>query len=110
MNTTTIESAVIEQTEATPKRQPAPKLSCVITGKSRPTNLKYLMSKAAKRNVSTEHFASFYACKQAVTRLRAGKTVEEVRAELEVDHNSVGPIDSDQLKTILHLNGKIKQK
>ena len=110
MNTTTIESAVVEQTEATPKRQPAPKLTCVITGKSRPTNLKYLMSKAAKRGVSTEHFASFYACKQAVTRLRAGKSVDEVRAELEVDHNSVGPIDSDQLKTILHLNGKIKQK
>ena len=107
---TTIESAVVEQTEATLKRQPAPKLTCVITGKSRPTNLKYLESKAAKRNVSAEHFASFYACKQAVTRLRAGKTVEEVRAELEVDHNSVGPIDSDQLKTILHLNGKIKQK
>ena len=110
MNTTTIESAVVEQTEATPKRQPAPKLSCVITGKSRPTNLKYLESKAEKRNVSAEHFASFYACKQAVTRLRAGKSVDEVRAELEVNLDSVGPIDSDQLQTILHLNGKIKQK
>lgn len=110
MNTTTIESAVVEQTEATPKRQPAPKLTCVITGKSRPTNLKYLESKAEKRNVSAEHFASFYACKQAVTRLRAGKSVDEVRAELEVNLDSVGPIDSDQLQTILHLNGKIKQK
>ncbi len=107
---TTIESVVVEQTEATPKRQPAPKLTCVITGKSRPTNLKYLESKAEKRNVSAEHFASFYACKQAVTRLRAGKSVDEVRAELEVNLDSVGPIDSDQLQTILHLNGKIKQK
>ena len=107
---TTIESVVVEQTEAIPKRQPAPKLTCVITGKSRPTNLKYLESKAEKRNVSAEHFASFYACKQAVTRLRAGKSVDEVRAELEVNLDSVGPIDNDQLQTILHLNGKIKQK
>ncbi len=107
---TTIESVVVEQTEATPKRQPAPKLTCVITGKNRPTNLKYLESKAEKRNVSAEHFASLYACKQAVTRLRAGKSVDEVRAELEVNLDSVGPIDSDQLQTILHLNGKIKQK
>jgi hypothetical protein len=109
MNTTITESAVVEQIEDTSKRPPAPKLICVITGKSRPTNAKYLESKAWKRNVSCEHFASFYACKQAVTRLRAGKSVDEVRAELEVNPDAIGPIDSDQLKTILRLNGKIKQ-
>jgi|TARA_R110000823_G_scaffold299573_1_gene420309 hypothetical protein len=108
MNTIT-ETNTAEQIETVEVRKPAPKLTCVITGTNRPTNQKYLESKAAKRGVTVDHFVNFYTSKQAVKRLRAGMSVEDVRQELNVDPESVGPVDQDQVNSILHLNGKIKQ-
>ena len=111
MNTITETNAAeqIETVETVEERKPAPKLTCVITGTNRPTNQKYLESKAAKRGVTVDHFVNFYTSKQAVKRLRAGMSVEDVRQELNVDPESVGPVDQDQVNSILHLNGKIKQ-
>lgn len=108
MNTIT-ETNTAEQIETVEEHKPSPKLTCVITGTNRPTNQKYLESKAAKRGVTVDEFVNFYTSKQAVKRLRAGMSVDEVRQELNVDLDSVGPVDQDQVKSILHLNGKIKQ-
>ena len=93
--------------QETKKRQStSPKLTCLITGKVRPSNEKYLASKAEKKGVSVEYFTQTYVCKQAVKRLRAGMSVEAVRAELDAEVTT--PISSEQLQDILRINGKSK--
>ena len=84
----------------------SPKLTCVITGKTRPSNQKYLAAKAEKRNVSVEQFTQYYACKQAVKRLRAGMPVDQVRQELGADIST--PVSEGVVQGILRLNGKTK--
>ncbi len=107
---TIVTETTTEQVNTDSERNASPVLTCVITGNSRPTNENYLRSKAEKREVSIEHFLSFYASKQAVKRLRAGMSVDQVRVELGVkDPDKARPIDEDQLKEILRINGKIKK-
>ena len=84
----------------------SPRLTCVVTGKTRPSNEKYLSVKADQRNVSVEYFTEHYTCKQAVKRLRAGMAVKEVRAELEAEVST--PISDEMVKEILRVNGKTK--
>ena len=49
--------------QETKKRQStSPKLTCLITGKVRPSNEKYLASKAEKKGVSVEYFTQTYVC------------------------------------------------
>ena len=84
----------------------SPKLTCLITGKVRPSNLNYLACKAEKKGVSVEYFTQNYVCKQAVKRLRAGMSVEAVRAELDAEVST--PISEEHLQTILRVNGKSK--
>tara|TARA_Y100000310_G_scaffold302053_1_gene339058 strand:+ start:37 stop:333 length:297 start_codon:yes stop_codon:yes gene_type:complete len=84
-----------------------PRLTCFITGKSRPTNHRYLAQKAADRNVTVEQFSQYYTCKQAVKRLRAGMSVEDVRMELGSD--AATPIDNTDVVNILKLNGKVSR-
>ena len=52
----------------------SPQLTCVITGTTRPTNEKYLRSKAEKKGITVNDFVQYYAGKQAVKRLRAGQS------------------------------------
>lgn len=88
------------------RRSTSPKLTCLVTGKVRPSNENYLASKASKKGVSVEYFTQNYVCKEAVKRLRAGQTVEQVRAELEADVTT--PVSDEQVAQILKLNGKSK--
>ena len=80
----------------------APKLTCVITGATRPTNTRYLQVKAEKKDELTQ----YYAGKQAVKRLRAGQSVEEVRRELNAEVST--PISDETVQNILRINGKSK--
>ena len=88
------------------RKSTSPKLTCVITRKTRPTNQTYLQVKAAKKGVSVEDFTRYYACKQAVKRLRAGMSVEETRKELGAEVTA--PVSDGVVKGILRLNGKSK--
>ena len=101
-----METTVQEQTTQT--KTASPKLTCIITGKTRPTNDKYLASKAAQRGTSVEQFTQYYTCKQAVKRLRAGMSVAEVRQELGAEVTT--PVSDGTVKGILRLNGKTKSK
>ena len=74
-------------------------LTCVITGNTRPTNERYLRSKAEKKGITVNDFVQYYAGKQAVKRLRAGQSVEEVRQELNADVTT--PISDEAVQTIL---------
>ena len=89
-----------------PKLATSPKLTCIITGKTRPSNDKYLSAKAEAKGVSVDEFSQYYACKQAVKRLRTGMSVEDVRADLQAEVSI--PISESDVKTILRLNGKSK--
>ena len=97
--------ATVEQQTKT-RKSSSPQLTCIITGKTRPTNDRYLKSKAEKRGVSVEDFTRYYASKQAVKRLRAGMSVEQVRQELDADVTT--PVSDGTVKGILRLNGKTK--
>ena len=88
------------------RKSTSPKLTCIITGKVRPTNEKYLASKAEKKGVSVQEFAQYYAGKQAVKRLRAGMSVEDVRQELNAEVTT--PVSPETVEKILRLNGKTK--
>jgi len=96
-------------TTTTPKNRTSrgevtPRLTCIITGKSRLTNKAYLESKAGKAN-SVENYLKHYISREALKHLRAGKTVEETRQILGVtDYNA--PISAEFLKKALTMNGK----
>jgi len=97
--------ATVQQEQTKTK---SPTLTCKITGKSRPTNVKYLAAKAEQRNCSVEQFLQYYACKQAVKRLRAGMSVEDTRLALGAD--AITPVSEGIVQGILRLNGKTKSK
>ena len=88
------------------RKSTSPKLTCVITGTTRPTNENYLKSKADKKGISVKDFALHYTSKQAVKRLRAGQSVADVRQELNAEVTT--PISDETLKNILRYNGKSK--
>jgi hypothetical protein len=79
-------------------------LTCIVTGKSRPTNSEYLEGKIGTAGTK-ERFVEHYICRDALTLLRKGKTIEEVRQELSVDVKVPIPTNA-MLETALEINGK----
>lgn len=79
-------------------------LTCIITGKERPTNSEYLEERAKKAG-SKEEFLKHYICRDALTLLKKGRTVAEVREELGV-HGVTINVGDAFLKRALELNGK----
>jgi hypothetical protein len=79
-------------------------LTCIVTGKERPTNSEYLEEKAKKAG-SKEEFLKHYICRDALTLLKQGKSVADVRKELGVTDVSIA-IGGDFLKRALEINGK----
>jgi len=79
-------------------------LTCIVTGKSRPTNSQYLEEKAIKAG-SKERFIKYYISREALTLLKSGKSLDDVRNELNVDQNHPRP-SQDELVEALKINGK----
>jgi len=50
------------------------KLTCTVTGKSRPTNQKYLEGKASRLGVSVETLVSSYVSKEGLEQIMADET------------------------------------
>jgi hypothetical protein len=79
-------------------------LTCIVTGKSRPTNGAYLEERA-KTTGSKEEFIKHYICRDALTMLKQGKTVFDVRSTLSI--SAAVPVPSEQtIKRALEVNGK----
>jgi hypothetical protein len=79
-------------------------LTCIITGRSRPTNTLYLEKKAITAG-SKENFINHYICREAYSLLKSGKTVLQVREELGVSNE--WPIPDDvKVANALKFNGK----
>jgi hypothetical protein len=102
MNATSTDTTA--KTRTSTRENVTPRLTCIITGKSRLTNRAYLESKAGKAS-SVENYLKHYISREALKHLRAGKTVEETRQILGVtDYNA--PISAEFLKKALSFNGK----
>lgn len=79
-------------------------LTCIVTGKTRPTNTQYLEEKAIKAG-SKERFIKYYICREALTLLKSGKSVDDVREALNVD-GSVPRPNHEDVAEALKINGK----
>jgi len=79
-------------------------LTCIVTGKTRPTNSEYLEEKAKKAG-SKEEFIKHYICREALTLLKQGKTVYDVRSTLGI-FTEVSPPDERKILRALEINGK----
>jgi hypothetical protein len=86
------------------EREVTPRLTCLITGKSRLTNRAYLERKSINAG-SVETYLSHYISRGALKLLRAGQSVEETRKALRItDYNK--PVNAEVLKQAIALNGK----
>jgi hypothetical protein len=79
-------------------------LTCIVTGKSRPTNSQYLEEKAVKAG-SKERFIKYYISREALTLLKSGMSVDGVRDELGVIDDHPRPNQNDLVEA-LKINGK----
>ena len=79
-------------------------LTCIVTGKSRPTNTQYLEEKAVKAG-SKELFIKYYISREALTLLKSGMSIDKVRSELGVVDNCPRPSQND-VNEALKINGK----
>ena len=88
----------------TNNNQTTPKLVCNVTGYSRVTNRKYLQAKADKKNSTVEEFLSYYVSKDTLRQLKAGRTVEEIRADYpDAPRNEMS---DSWVEAAVKLNGK----
>jgi hypothetical protein len=81
MNTTTTENTIkvtknksgqiVRANKAVKVPKEALKLTCTVTGKSRPTNQKYLDAKAQKLNVSVQDIITYYVSKEGLATIIA---------------------------------------
>lgn len=79
-------------------------LTCIVTGRTRPTNAQYLEEKAKKAG-SKEEFLAHYICRDAMKLLNTGMSLEDVRKELNVNPQWDIPT-STRLEKAMEINGK----
>ena len=88
------------------KKNPAPVLTCVISGQSRKTSHNYLASKAARLGVSSEWLLNNYVSKYICSQLRAGRSVQDLIDSCT--NQSMPPWlgTDEQLKELVQKNSK----
>jgi len=62
---------IVRANKAVKVPKAALKLTCTVTGKSRPTNQKYLDAKAQKLNVSVQDLITYYVSKEGLATITA---------------------------------------
>ena len=88
------------------KKNPAPVLTCVISGQSRKTSHNYLASKAARLGVSSEWLLNNYVSKYICSQLRAGRSVQDL-IESRTNQSMPPWLGTDeQLKELVQKNSK----
>jgi len=88
------------------KKNPAPVLTCVISGQSRKTSHNYLASKAARLGVSSEWLLNNYVSKYICSQLRAGRSVTDL-IDSRTNQSMPPWIGTDeQLKELVQKNSK----
>ena len=88
------------------KKNPAPVLTCVISGQSRKTSHNYLASKAARLGVTSEWLLKNYVSKYICSQLRAGRSVTDL-IESRTNQSMPPWLGTDeQLKELVQKNSK----
>lgn len=82
-------------------KNPAPVLTCMISGQSRKTSHNYLASKAKRLGVSSDWLLNNYVSKYVCSQLRAGRNVNEL-----VGDNETFMVTDEQLKELVQKNSK----
>lgn len=85
-----------------------PKLTCLVTGKTRNSNIKYLDAKAVRLGVDVDTIIKSYVSRDALKLLRQGKSFEQVRQELGTAEGFVPSNSSLTTEELLRLNSKGK--
>ena len=83
------------------KKNPAPVLTCVISGVSRKTSHNYLASKAKRLGVSSEWLLNNYVSKYVCSQLRAGRNVNDLVGDRPPFMGT-----DEQLKELVQKNSK----
>ena len=83
------------------KKNPAPVLTCVISGQSRKTSHNYLASKAKRLGVSSEWLLNNYVSKYVCSQLRAGRNVNDLVGDRPPFMGT-----DEQLKELVQKNSK----
>ena len=88
------------------KKNPAPVLTCVISGQSRKTSHNYLASKAKRLGVTSEWLLNNYVSKYICSQLRAGRSVTDL-IDNRNDKSMPPWLGTDeQLKELVQKNSK----
>ena len=85
-----------------------PKLKCLVTGRTRTSNIKYLEAKALRLGVDLDVVINSYVSRDALKLLRQGKTIEQVREAIGTAEGFVPTTPSTKLEELLRLNAKGK--
>lgn len=85
-----------------------PKLTCLVTGKTRNSNIKYIDAKAVRLGIDVDSIIKNYVSRDALKLLRQGKTVEQVRQELGTAEGFVPSALAIKVEDLLRLNSKGK--
>lgn len=83
----------MKSNNAVEKTNKTPVLTCIVTGKNRPTNQEYLQNKADKAGATVEEIVSHYVTREVLKNLRRGEKQG---------------LSDQQIARILKLNGKQK--
>ena len=83
------------------KKNPAPVLTCVISGVSRKTSHNYLASKAKRLGVTSEWLLNNYVSKYVCSQLRAGRNVNDLVGDRPPFMGT-----DEQLKELVQKNSK----
>ena len=83
------------------KKNPAPVLTCVISGQSRKTSHNYLASKAKRLGVTSEWLLNNYVSKYVCSQLRAGRNVNDLVGDRPPFMGT-----DEQLKELVQKNSK----
>lgn len=82
-------------------KNPAPVLTCMISGQARKTSHNYLASKAKRLGVSSDWLLNNYVSKYVCSQLRAGRNVNDLVGDKETFM-----VTDEQLKELVQKNSK----
>lgn len=85
-----------------------PRLTCLVTGKTRNSNIKYLDAKAVRLGVDIDTIIQSYVSRDALKLIRQGKSFEQVREEIGTAEGFKPSMPTIKLEELLRLNSKGK--
>jgi hypothetical protein len=86
-----------------------PKLTCLVTGKNRNSNIKYLEAKALRLGVSVDVVINNYVSRDALKLLRKGQSFEQVQQTVGIAEGFVATnLTATKIDELLRLNAKGK--